>query len=63
MYVIIFLKPLLIKDVFCLAKNSEISGEINVEMYIIEKSKKINSDKTVSPFSLKPVFKMARNKI
>ena len=41
MYVIIFLKPLSTQGCcFIYPKNSELSGEINVEICIIEKSKK-----------------------
>ena len=34
-----------------------------MKIYIIEKSKKINSEKTVSQFSLKPFKKMAHDAI
>ena len=54
MYVNFFRDSCLIKDVFNLAKNCELYGEIDMEIYIIEKSKKIISEKTVSQFSLKP---------
>ena len=40
-----------LRMLFYLAKNCELSGEINVEMCIIEKSKKIHSKNCKSVFS------------
>ena len=56
MYVtIFFVKPLFILGYyFIYPQNREFPGEINVEMCIIEKTKKIHSEKAVSWFSLKP---------
>ena len=44
-------------------KNRELSGEINMEMCNISKSKKINSEKTISQFSLKPFKKRLTTQI
>ena len=43
-----------LRILFCLATKRELSGEINMEICIIGKTKNINSEKTVSQFSLKP---------
>ena len=43
-----FVTPIYLEILFYLAKNRELSGELNVEMCTIGKSKKIQSKKTVS---------------
>ena len=47
--------PIYLSILSYLATNCELSGEINVEMWIIENSKKTQSEKTVSWFSLIPL--------
>ena len=49
--------PIYLRILFYLATNRELSGEINLEMYIIEKSKKIHSEKTLTCVSMEPYKK------
>ena len=63
MLILLFCKPLFIQGYcFIQPQKRELSVEINMEMCIIEKSKKINSEEPVSRFSLKPL-KMAHDTI
>ena len=54
----IFFRPLFTEIYsFNQPNNCDTSGEINMEICIIGKSRKLNSYKTVSQFSTEPVFK------
>ena len=54
MYVNCFVEtPFYLRILIYLAKNYELSEKINMKIQIIEKSKKINSEKTVSHFSIR----------
>ena len=52
-----FVRPLFFKGYcFICPQNSALSEYMNNKIYIIEKSKKIISEKTVSHFSIKPQY-------